>query len=1247
MVASEDESDDQAGGAASDSAASSATLTEGWTKYQDTCEYKLDDNGCLTLRPLGGGDYAEINTLGVIADRLVADLHVSNAGDQVKSFEIQGSVAVLGKVPSGYSESSQKSFGLCNSFNGLKNLEAVDISGLVTPSDVSMQGMFYGCSSLASVKMPKALRVMDLNSTFYGCSSLASLDATGLVTANPVDATELFSGCSSLVRVELPTSICLSDATYMFSGCSKLQSLDVSGLVTSDEISTMGMFQNCSSIAEIKMPETLRCANAPSMFLGCSALSALNLASLVCSSYASANRMFAGCSSLESLELPSSFRVCDCGWMFSGCAKLASIDVSCLETAGKIDASKMFNGCSSLVSLKLPSSFPVSRTDWMFDECESLVVLDLSSLETTSAVNGECMFSNCSSLESLQLPSEFKITSGWAMFSGCSSLATIDVNSLDASEATDFSFMFSGCSGLEALDLSSLSVSKSVKAFRMFYNCSDLVSLRLPTDFKITNGDGMFSGLTSVRALDLSNLDTTAASSMENMFARTFPTSIKVGENFRFEGNYASQRICEFPNGWWTYDQSGIVYTGKWVSSVDGKTYDASKLPSSVSATYTVLIIEIPSGLTATYGQSLSEVELPEGFSWADSSLSVGFPGTREFDLNWQLDTNHSKLTNLKTTVVVGPAAIDSSMFKLKSAALCYTGEAIEPVVSSDVVPEGSYTVTYLDNVDAGTATAVITGSGYWTGSCEVEFQIARAAASYELPTGLTATAGQKLSDVELPEGFSWDDPSAYIGSTGEYGLSWAGDANHEGATGLTATVSVTRGVEGSMFSVASDGLAYTGEALEPAVSSDVVPDGSYTVTYRDNVDAGTATAVVTGSGFWTGSCELEFEIVKAPASYKLPTGLTAVCGQTLADVALPKGFSWDDPTITIDAPGENEYGLSWAGDENHEGATGLTATVDVTLPVEEGVDRIYGETRYETAGALVAEGSYASGGAVVIACGENFPDALSASSLAGDLGAPIVLTSQGYLPSATRERISELMPSKVYIMGGTAAVSSSVESEVRALAAPGCEVVRVAGDTRYDTNVEAVEALSGKSDTVIVACGTGFADALSISPYAYATSSPIVLCDSSALSDVAMAAISEGGYSHAIIVGGDDVVPSRVEGQLASLGVSDIRRLAGDTRYETSAEIVRFELSADVGITMDGITLASGENFPDALAAGPLSARRLAPLLLVDPSGDRAASFLSTYRGSVGSASIVGGNAAVGESAARKISEALGVSLS
>ena len=74
----------------------------------------------------------------------------------------------------------------------------------------------------------------------------------------------------------------------------------------------------------------------------------------------------------------------------------------------------------------------------------------------------------------------------------------------------------------------------------------------------------------------------------------------------------------------------------------------------------------------------------------------------------------------------------------------------------------------------------------------------------------------------------------------------------------------------------------------------------------------------------------MEFRIAKAPASYELPAGLTAICGQKLADIELPDGFSWDDPTARIIYSGENEYGLSWTGDANHESATGLKATIAV-----------------------------------------------------------------------------------------------------------------------------------------------------------------------------------------------------------------------------------------------------------------------------------------------------------------------------
>lgn len=103
-------------------------------------------------------------------------------------------------------------------------------------------------------------------------------------------------------------------------------------------------------------------------------------------------------------------------------------------------------------------------------------------------------------------------------------------------------------------------------------------------------------------------------------------------------------------------------------------------------------------------------------------------------------------------------------------------------------------------------------------------------------------------------------------------------------------------------------------------------------------------------------------------------------------------------------------------------------------------------------------------------------------------------------------------------------------------------------------------------------------------------------------------------------------------------------KRLSGDTRYATSAKIVEFEFKSNVGFTIDGAYLATGQNFPDALAAGALSGKHLAPLLLVDPGAREACSFLSMFKGEVSRVAFVGGTYVIGNAEAASITRALGV---
>ena len=229
--------------------------------------------------------------------------------------------------------------------------------------------------------------------------------------------------------------------------------------------------------------------------------------------------------------------------------------------------------------------------------------------------------------------------------------------------------------------------------------------------------------------------------------------------------------------------------------------------------------------------------------------------------------------------------------------------------------------------------------------------------------------------------------------------------------------------------------------------------------------------------------------------------------------------------------------------------------------------------------------------------------------------------------------------------MGGAAAVSARVESQVGALLGPGCTVVRLAGQTRFDTSLKVAAANPHASDTVVVATGSNYADALSVSPYTFASGSPVLLCDlGSGLSEDAVGAVRSGGYRNAVIVGGAAAVPASVERQLRSAGVNDITRLSGATRYETSTKIAEFELESGLGFTMDGVLLATGSNFPDALAAGPLAGRSRSPLLLVDPGASYASGYLSAHRGEVRSAVVVGGASAVPEADRSRVAAALGL---
>lgn len=303
---------------------------------------------------------------------------------------------------------------------------------------------------------------------------------------------------------------------------------------------------------------------------------------------------------------------------------------------------------------------------------------------------------------------------------------------------------------------------------------------------------------------------------------------------------------------------------------------------------------------------------------------------------------------------------------------------------------------------------------------------------------------------------------------------------------------------------------------------------------------------------------------------------------------------------------------------------------------------RIAGRDRYATAVEASKRGFPFGAPAVVIATGANWPDALGGSALAGVVGGPLLLTEGGRLTPAVKAEIRRLGASRAYILGGTASVSANAEREVRAVVGT---VSRLGGSDRYVAAQriadEVVGLQAGRFDgTVLVATGGNYPDALAGSPMAAAKGRPIVLVD-----PVKRTYRLPAGTRRAVILGGKASVATSVESSLrARLGSGAVVRLGGRDRYEAAAGIARWSI-ADAGLEWNGLTLATGEKFPDALSGGVMAARVRSVVLLTrsDQISPATRTALQTSAGIIGRLYVVGGPASVSEGVLTAAKTAMG----
>lgn len=337
---------------------------------------------------------------------------------------------------------------------------------------------------------------------------------------------------------------------------------------------------------------------------------------------------------------------------------------------------------------------------------------------------------------------------------------------------------------------------------------------------------------------------------------------------------------------------------------------------------------------------------------------------------------------------------------------------------------------------------------------------------------------------------------------------------------------------------------------------------------------------------------------------------------------------------------------------------TALTATAGL-IPLASGAGatasfsttRYAGADRYDTA-KLIAEGTFGTADNVLIATGQNFPDALAGNFYAGFKAGPVLLTEKASVPAITKTALQNLKAKNVTILGLTDAVSAAVENDLKDDASTNAAggnlvVTRIGGADRYET-ARLLATASGTTvgsvdgaKTAIVATGDKFPDALSAGPGAYANNLPVILTNgapSTTLNSHAKAALEALAIKNVIIMGGEAAITSQTETAIKALngGITTARQSGAD-RTETARLFAEYALSK-LGFLNSHANLGRGDNFPDALTGGPHGGKAKAPNLLsqaptvLDPGNIGACKYAKDHASTLTTGHVFGGTAAISD---------------
>ena len=360
-----------------------------------------------------------------------------------------------------------------------------------------------------------------------------------------------------------------------------------------------------------------------------------------------------------------------------------------------------------------------------------------------------------------------------------------------------------------------------------------------------------------------------------------------------------------------------------------------------------------------------------------------------------------------------------------------------------------------------------------------------------------------------------------------------------------------------------------------------------------------------------------------------IPVIVTGTGGEYyIARGIMPVSKNIADPTAEYDIDGSRIYIPMNAFTTSIQNPKNPTEPAPEIFVLSE---RIRGKDRVETSVAI-SKRVKDKVEHVVIANGYSEIDALSAAPLAGMYDAPILLVREDSVTDTVLSELKRLGTKNIWIVGGDAAVSERLETELK----KDYTVERLSGANRYETAAVVYEHMKAKNPAetrVFLANGRNAVDAMTIGGYAAQNEIPILLTEGNTLSDGTRAAIKKART--VTLLGGNNAVSDALSAQLVNLRKS-VNRIEGTNRFDTAVTIAETYYKDP-----EAIVLTRGRVLADGLAGFSVVTAYNAPMLLTEAAPDE--NLLEYLEGSdIKHMYVLGGEAAVSDQAIERVITAI-----